>query len=289
MKKGLKFILRKLFWGFSRHLLSDKNYAKVRYWIELDEWPRIDNPQKFTEKIQYIKLYEQSEMRKKAANRLKVRDYVEKKIGGKYLIPLHDVFETLSEERWKSLPKQFVLKANHGSQMIKIVHAKNEEDYSEIYKVTEEWKRFDYAKFGRERIYEDVQRILLTEKLLMDSEGEIPNDYKFFCFHGKVELIQIDFGRFGEHTRKFLDSDFKEIDTKVLYPTYIGHVKKPANLDEAIEVAEKLSSEFNFIRVDLYLLDESIYFGELTNYPGNGFQPFEPESMEYKIGAKLNL
>lgn len=284
-----KYLLRKLFWGFFRHTMSDESYLKFRYWLELDAWPNLENPQKFTEKIQYLKLHEQSGLRKKVANRTEVRSYVEEKIGSDFLIPLIGIYDELTPEIWDSLPDQFVLKANHGSAMLKIVFDKSDENYSEIYELTEGWKISNYAQFGRERVYEGIPRTIVVEQLLLNSNQTIPADYKFFCFDGRVEIIQVDIDRFHNQKRKLLNRDFKEVDATILHPKYEEKLERPANLDEAIEVAEKLSADFNFIRVDLYLLENQIYFGELTNYPGNGFQPFQPESMEYKVGALLEL
>lgn len=284
-----KYLLRKLFWGFLRYLMSDESYLKFRYWLELDEWPDLDQPKKFTEKIQYLKLNEQSGLRTIVANRTTAREYVKEKVGGDYLIPLIGIYDEVTPEIWDALPKQFVLKANQGSAMLKIVFDKTQENYEEVYNQTEKWKDFDYAQFGRERVYEGIPRSMVAEQLLLDENQTIPADYKFFCFHGRVEIIQVDIDRFNNQKRKLLDRDFNEIDTTILHPRYEGKIERPSNLDEAINIAEKLSADFNFIRVDLYLLENQIYFGELTNYPGNGFQPFQPESMEYKVGDLLQL
>lgn len=269
--------------------MSDESYLKFRYWLELDEWPDLEKPQKFTEKIQYLKLHEQSGLRKKVANRTEVRSFVKEKIGSDYLIPLIGIYKELTPDIWNSLPGQFVLKANHGSAMLKIVYDKTQVNYDEVYNQTEKWKDFDYAQFGRERVYEGIPRTIVAEELLLDSNLTIPADYKFFCFDGHVEIIQVDIDRFNNQKRKLLDRDFNEIDATILHPKYEEQLVRPENLDEAIKIAEKLSADFNFIRVDLYLLENQIYFGELTNYPGNGFQPFQPESMEYKVGALLEL
>lgn len=284
-----KPILRKLFWGGLRHLLSDKQYAKMRYWLELDMVPDIDNPKRFTEKIQYIKLYDRTPLRQKIADRTQVRQYVAQKAGKEYLIPLIGVCKKLTPDIWRTLPGQFVLKANHGCGMLKIVFDKQEEDFEEVRKLTESWKEFDYATFGREWAYRGLPRTIVAEKLLLDTSQNIPNDYKFFCFNGRVEIIQIDFDRFGDQKRNLYDRNFNQLDAKLLYPNYEGEVSKPANLHEAITVAENLSSELNFVRVDLYLLNDKIYFGELTNYPGNGFVPFQPTAKEYEIGSLLKL
>lgn len=289
MQKILKSILVKLFWGFLRHILSDEWYAKIRYRMELNEWPNIKNPEKFTEKIQYLKLYERTAFRKKIADRTAVRSYVAAKAGENYLIPLIGTFNTLTETIWEALPSQFVLKANHGCGMVQLVQNKKNEAYDDIYRHTEKWKQFDYARFGREWVYKGLARTIIAENLLLDKDNLIPNDYKFFCLDGSVELIQVDFDRFGKQQRNLYDRDFKELDATLLYPKYRAKVQKPDNLDEAIKLAETLAADLNFIRVDLYLLKNQIYFGELTNYPGNGFVPFSPESFEYQMGSLLKL
>lgn len=289
MKELLHPVLSKLFWGIFRHFLSDKGYAKLRYWLELNEWPDMGGPQKFTEKIQYIKLYERTDIRRRVADRMKVRSFVTEKVGEEHLIPLIDTFDTLTVAAWKSLPPQFVLKANHGCGMISIVFDKEQEEFEDIQQQTESWRRTNYFTIGREWVYKDLPRFILAEELLLNADGEIPNDYKFFCFNGRVKLIQIDYDRFGTQKRNLFDRDFNQIEGRLLYPPHPGEPPEPAHLNKAIEVAEKLSAPFNFIRVDLYLLNDGIYFGEMTNYPGNGFVPFEPETLEYKMGSWLDL
>ena len=285
----MKFILSKLFWGFLRYFLSDAQYASFRYWLELEELPDLKNPQAFTEKIQYIKLYERTELRKLVADRIRVREFVSERTGDNHLIPLIGNYEELTRNVWDSLPDQFVLKANHGCGMLEIVKDKQITNYRRIYRETEKWKQTDYSKIGREWVYKNLPRTIVAEDLLLDTTGSIPEDYKFFCFHGQVKIIQIDFNRFGDQRRNLYDKEFNLLDATLLYPNYDRPVEKPDNLEQAIEIAETLSAAFNFIRVDLYLMENNIYFGELTNYPGNGFVQFSPKSFDYKIGSLLKL
>lgn len=284
-----KTIASKLFWGLFRHFLSDKLYAKVRYRLEMDRPLNLASPKRFTEKIQYIKLYERTNLRQQVADRTQVREYVARKAGEEYLIPLLGVFDELTPENWENLPSQFVLKANHGCGMLEIVKDKDRADYQTVRKKSERWKSTNYYRIGREWVYKDIPRTIVAEKLILDSSGSIPSDYKFFCFDGQVEVIQVDIGRFNDQKRNLYDRNFNRLQAKLLYPNFEGSPDKPARLDEAIDVAEKLSAGFNFIRVDLYVLENHVYFGELTNYPGNGFIPFEPDEMEYKMGSLLKL
>lgn len=285
----IKPILNKLFWGGFRHLLSDKQYGRFRYWLELDQWPDLKNPQSFSEKIQYIKLHQRTELRQRVADRNRVRTFVAEKVGEELLIPLIGNVGEISEKVWESLPNQFVLKANHGCGMVEIVQDKSSRNVEEVQQLTQKWQQFDYYQFGREWVYKNIPRTIVVEELLKNTDGEIPEDYKFFCFDGKVEVIQIDFDRFGKHTRNLYDRDFNLLPAKLLYPNKTQPVKKHPLLEKAIETAEKLSADFDFIRVDLFLLDQQIYFGELTNYPGNGFAKFNPISFDEELGEKWQI
>src|SRR5680860_142674 len=130
LKNLCKSVLRKCFWGFLRYFLSDRQYIKLRYWLELDRLPNLEHPTRFTEKIQFLKLHQCSDLRRLIANRVTVRDYVEEKVGASYLIPLMGTFEGITPNDWQRLPAQFVLKANHGCGMVRIVRDKTKENYA---------------------------------------------------------------------------------------------------------------------------------------------------------------
>lgn len=283
------WIQKKVFWGVLRHWVSDRKYAELRYRIEQSQPLNLEEPARFTEKIQWIKLYERTELRKKVADRLKARYYIAKKVGEQYLIPLIDQFEELTPEIWEALPGQFVLKANHGCGMVEIVQDKSIARYTEVKDETHSWQQTEYFNVGREWVYKGLPRTLMAEKLLKDEDGEIPCDYKFFCFHGRVEIIQVDIDRFGDQKRNLYDRNFNRMKGRLLYPNYNGMLPKPGNLDQAIHTAETLAEEFSFLRVDLYLEEDQVKVGELTNYPGNGFIHFEPESLELWAGSLLKL
>ncbi|MEX2463331.1 MAG: ATP-grasp fold amidoligase family protein [Balneolaceae bacterium] len=284
-----KKLQNKLFWGGLRHLLSDRQYALIRYRLELGFFPDLMNPKWLSEKIQYLKLYERTEQRREVADRIRVRDFVHKRVGESILIPQLGVYKKLNRTVWEELPNQFVLKASHGSGFIRIVNNKEKENFEEINREVNRWLNTDYYKFGREWVYKGLERLLIVEKLLLDRNNQIPADYKFYCFDGKVELIQVDIGRFTDQQRFFFDRSFNPVDVKLYYPEGDQTPEKPKTLNEGIRIAEKLSETFNFIRVDLFLLDDHVWFGEMTNYPANGFRAFEPVSVELEMGRKLRL
>ncbi len=285
----IKLILNKLFWGFIRHFLSDKQYAKSRYWLTTGSKLNLAKPETFSEKINWLKLYDRTKLRKRVADRMEVRQFVKERIGAEYLIPLVGAYDKITSNIWEQLPDQFVLKANHGSGMIRIVKDKKKENLQTIVELTEEWKRTDYSTFGREWVYRELPRTIIVEELLLTGEGDVPEDFKFFCYHGRVEFIQVDFDRYTDQKRNFYDRSFNKVDMRLLHDNYQGDVDKPEKLNKAVEIAEKLSSDFNFIRVDLYLMKQRVYFGEMTNFPGNGFEPFIPDHYDLLFGSLLKL
>jgi len=285
----LKKILHKLFWGIFRHFVTDKQYAQIRFWLEHDRLPNLENPATFNEKIQYIKLYERTELRKMAADRVRVRSYVKEKIGERYLIPLHGVFDSLTEEAWNSLPSQFVLKANHGCGWVEIVQNKAGASFQKIRNETDKWLKSGYYKIGREWVYKNLPRKLIAEKLILNEKENIPKDFKFFCFNGRVKVIQVDAGRFSAQRRNLYDRHFNRLDAQIIFEPIEEKISRPGQLEKAIGLAETLAKEYSFIRVDLFLPGDDIFFGELTNYPGNGFADMNPPSFEIYLGKFLNI
>ena len=283
----LNFILKKFFWGGLRHFLSDKRYIKIRYKLEFGFWPDLKNPKRFSEKIQVLKLYDRTQLRRIAADRLEVRKYVSKKIGDSYLIPLIGSFKYLDEDIWEELPSSFVLKASHGSGMVCMIHQKEEEEHKTILRTANGWMKVDYYRFGREWVYKGLHRFILAEELILDENENVPSDFKFFCFQGQVKLVQVDIDRFGTQKRNLYDEQFNLLDAGLHHEVGEDKIKKPALFEEAKNIAEVLSAEFSFIRVDLYILPERIYFGELTNFPGNGFERFHPDEFDFVAGDML--
>lgn len=284
-----QWLLNKIFWGGFRHVLTDRQYARIRYCLIHGHFPNIENSVYLSEKIQYLKLYERTVLRKCVADRMLVRDFVKERVGEIHLIPQIAVFKKLNRSEWDSLPQKFVLKASHGSGFIRIVKDKTGEKFEEILAETDQWLSTDYYKFGREWVYKGLERVLIAEELLLDESGNVPSDYKFYCFDGKVKLIQVDIDRFNGQKRFLFNRSFEPLDATLYYPAGENSPDKPRELDDAIRIAEQLSEEFNFIRVDLYVMAGRIFFGEMTNYPANGFQVFEPESYEIEMGNHLKL
>lgn len=266
--------------------LPDEIMNKVLFYYKSKYWPNFKNPKSFNEKINHIKLYSNNTLRKLVADRLKVRDYVREKAPECHLINILWSGETFTKNDYESLPQEFVIKANHGSGMVMVID-KSKDSYDAIFIETEKWKKLDYGKITRQFVYKDLPKTIIVEEFINFDSKVVP-DYKFMCINGKVEFIQVDLDRFEDHSRNLYDENFERINGILEYKQG-EDISKPKLFEEAKKIALKLSEEFDFLRVDLYILDDVIYFGELTNTSGNGYDRFYPKELDFKFGSKISF
>ncbi|MEJ6122125.1 hypothetical protein MT390_09650 [Vibrio sp. 2-Bac 85] len=259
------------------------------YIIRQKKIPNLFKPRTLTDKILYLKLrpqHAQSNIRRLVSDRVKSRDYVSRLSKNCQLINLLWSGKSFKVDDWESLPRKFVIKANHGSKMVMIID-KHKDSYSDVSSIVHSWLDLDYYKKGKEWVYKDLDRLLVVEEFI-EFDGGVPPDYKFFCLNGKVHFIQVDLDRYNGHSRNIYSKNFELLDVKYNFDR--GYDIEPPNLlNEAIKIAEDLSSELDFIRVDLYILENKIYFGELTNFPGNCLEKFTPNQFDLDMGNLLVL
>lgn len=282
-------------WNFFLKIIPSKIYLKQVYSKNFNKKLNLNDPQRFTEKIQWKKLYDHNPLYTKCADKYLVREYVKEKIGEKYLIPLLYQTDKPEEIPFDKLPLPYIIKANHGCGWNIIIRDRKDIHKKEIISKCRNWLKSNIYFIGREWQYKDIKPRVLIEKLILDERGLIPEDYKFQCFGGKVEFIQVDTDRFDNHKKSFYDSNWKFLPfvwctQKNNKPTFEADnkINKPKNLKKMVKIAEKLSKDFDFVRVDLYFIDNKIYFGELTFTPSSGLDIFFPEKYNLIYGKKLN-
>lgn len=125
-----------------------------------------------------------------------------------------------------------------------------------------------------------------------NNENDDLIDYKFFCFNGVPKFCQVIRGRNTNESIDFYDMNWVHQDfvgLNVECKNGVTPIKKPENLDKMIDISKKLSVGIPFVRVDLYLINGIIYFGELTFYPGSGFGSFQPKKWDYILGEFIKL
>lgn len=280
-------VLRKL-----NFLFPDKLYLTLLYRAEMRKWINWKSPQTFTEKLQWLKIYDFKPEYTSLVDKYAVKDYVAGIIGQEHIIPTLGVWDRVEDIDWDSLPDQFVLKTTHGGGGggVVICSDKSTLDIRKAKKKLAMSMRCNAGSVFREKPYLKVRRRIIAENFLTNTGNEL-KDYKFFCFDGKVKLFKVDFGRFVEHHANYYSPDgillpFGEIGIEPQY----NHVEvMPVNLTKMINIAERLSNGLKFLRVDLYNVEEKIYFGELTFYPAGGFGEFSPKEWNSRLGDLINI
>lgn len=251
----------------------------------------LDNPQKYTEKVQYAKLYLNSPMKTKLADKYLVRDWVTEKIGSDYLIPLLGAWDNFSEINFEELPNRFVLKFNSGSDTSMIVNDKEKFDFKDAKKKFDHWVKTNFGYYKDIQLhYKEIKPKIIAEEYIEDANGHLP-EFKFFCFDGKVYYCWFIMSENGEEYRNVYDLNWnlQEWNINKIYKNYPESLPKPKNFDEMVEIAEILSQGFSHVRVDLYNVDNKIYFGEMTFTSGGGYSLIYPEEYNYRLGDLWDL
>ena len=271
--------------------LDDKKYI-IEHQFEraVGYKPNIDNPKSFNEKLQWLKLYNEDPLLTKCADKYLVRDYVKEKIGEEYLIPLLGVWDSPDEIDFDKLPNQFVLKVNWGSGQNIIVKDKSKLDIKEAKAKLKEWLKphSNHYYFGFEWCYKNIQPKIIAEKYIEQIDGNLL-DYKIFCNNGNPSFLFVGIDRHKDLKFNFYDLDFNLLPFKQHYDVSNKKIPKPECFQEMLNVAKNLSKDFLHARIDLFLIGNKIYFGEITFYHFNGLEAFEPVEWDYKLGEMLTL
>lgn len=276
----------------SNSLWPDKLYLKILYRLKLGHKLDLKNPQTFTEKIQWLKLYDRKDEYTHLVDKAAVKDIVGRKMGFKYIIPTIGEWNNVEEIEWEKLPNQFVLKTTHGGGSGGVVICKDKKSFNREVakkKLKNSLKNCIYKSF-REWPYKNVPRKIIAEKFISLGKNKDLADYKIFCFNGEPKFIEVDFDRFVNHKRNLYDIDWNLLPFEMAFDSQEDkEIPKPHNLKELLDIARTLADNKKLVRVDLYIIENNIYFGETTFYPDGGFGRFNPPKYDEIIGKMLNL
>lgn len=286
---------------------SVKNYIKKHtperyrvshyYYQKTGRTINLRSPQRFSEKLGWYKLYYRDELMRKCTDKAAVRDYVESAGYGNLLNECYGIYDNAEDIEWDKLPRQFAIKntlggSNWGNTL---VFDKETLNIDELEKVVKQWLSISasFKSPAGEWVYEKQKPRIIVEKLLISSPQEDLPDYKFFCFNGKVFCSYL-MRNYTMHPKEgenaFLDRDYKLLPvSRTDYKRIKEQPPKPKNYEKMIEIAETLSKPFPHARVDLYNLDGTIIFGELTFFTNSGVIPFDPDLFDYEMGDAFTL
>jgi hypothetical protein len=271
-------------------VFPDNLYYRFKYLFSTRQILHLKHPRSFNEKIQWIKCYDHNPLYTQCADKYAVREFVKERIGEEHLIPLFGVWERAEDIDFEKLPSQFVLKCNHDSGSVVICKDKAKLDLVATRKhLAGCLERDYYATTAREWAYQDIPRKIVAESLLQAENGNVPSDYKIYCFNGKPQYTLLITGRFQNVHESFYDAEWNLMPFSTGYaPTKIPE-SKPPQLNRLLEIAAQIAAGFPFTRIDLYVVKGKIYFGEMTWYPMGGYLPFKPKKYDLELGNLLQL
>lgn len=252
--------------------------------------PDLRNPQKFSEKMQWMKLHYRNDLMPVVGDKYAVRQYLAD-LGYSYLLnDLIAVYDNISQFRPDQLPESFVLKATHSSGWNLIVPDKSKQPWGINRKLMQYWLTHDIAWDGREWHYGLMKPRIVCERYLTDETGGLM-DYKFYCMNGRVRFMQLNVGRNTENsTQNYYDLDWHLLPFGKSQPHNPDiHAGRPHHFDEMVRLATELSKPFPYVRIDFYETDNRVYFGEFTFFPCSGMPDFIPAEYDDVVGRMLTL
>ncbi len=277
--------------GRKTELVPDRLYLKAYYYHVFRTKLDLLNPTTFNEKLQWLKINNRKDIYCTMVDKYEAKEYVSNIIGEEYIIPTLGVWDSFDEIDFDALPMQFVLKCTHDSAGIVIVKDKSSLNLQDTKSKINRCLKRNYYCGGREWPYKNVQHRILAEKYMKDDSTGDLRDYKFFCFNGKVKYYKVDFDRFVCHRANYYDvnDNIMEFGEAICPPDPTKDIVLPKTIEKMKILAEKLSQDCPFLRVDFYDVNGKIYFGELTFYPDSGFGKIIPNVWDEKLGRLINI
>ena len=287
LKSPRKLILTLGVRGWFRWI-PDKPYLKFLYWGEMGKKLNLKNPRTFSEKLQWLKLYDRRPEYNIYVDKYAVRSYIANTIGEEYLIPLIGVYDSVSEINWDILPNKFVLKCTHGSNANLICIDKDKIDIKEYELKLNRFMKRNWYWHGREWPYKNVKPRIICEEFISETDNT-PDDYKVLCFNGKAKIINVHMDRYGDYKIDNYDRNWKKITYAKDGPMSDLIYKKPKEFEKMIQFSELLASDIPHVRIDWFIVKDRLFFGEITLYEASGFDHFDNPDDDYLLGSWINL
>lgn len=264
---------------------------KARFKEMMGREPDLENPKRFTDKLEWLKAYDSTFLKTYCADKITAREYVKEKIGKDISIPLIGIYDKFDDIDFSKVPKDYVMKTNHGSHTNIIVKNGNINKNSARQKFNE-WLSNDWTWWGYEMFYKPIPRKIIIENFMTDGNVAL-TDYKFLCFNGTPRYCQAMTDRGTNHmVVNYYDMNWqpcKDISRLDLPANYNKINEKPKTFEEMKEYASVLSKDFKFVRVDFYEIDEKVYFGELTFIPAASYLKYKNKKTDFELGDLLKL
>lgn len=279
------FVLRSI------RFIPKKLIIKFQYFLKLKRFPKLNKPERYTEKLQWYKLNYRNDLMTKCADKYLVREYVSSKEYSHILNELIFVTDDVEDLDLSKLPEEFVIKTTNGCGSNYFCSNITENELNAIKKKLKWWMKQNLYYFGLEWSYKNIKPRIIVERTLVDKFNKYDgiNDYKFICTNGEPHYVVLDVDRAIGHKRNIYNMNWELQEVSTDYPNIQGDVSCPKNFEEMKNIARKLSEGFPHVRIDLYNIDGKVYFGEMTFYPWTGYVQFKPDNFDFVLGGLFEL
>ena len=280
------------------HIMGEKRrdiyITKRKYFRIFGREINLENPETLNEKIQWLKLNNRESFHTICADKLAARE-IWKSFGEEHLIPLlfytYD-WKAITYDRIPEVP--CIIKCNTGCGQYEIIRNKEKVDISKLQQKCRRWLVGNYYYKSQEWQYKNIKPCILVEKLLLDKNGHIPNDYKLHFINGELQFVYCSIDREGKNYRSIYSPEWKRINMEwVERESHRGMVGDdiacPESFGDMVSIGIQIAQKFKYVRVDFYDVDGKMYYGEITLHHGSGYDTFEPEEWDLYYGNKLKL
>jgi hypothetical protein len=272
-----------------KYFLDEMAYTRNKFKKEIGRELDLDNPIAYNDKLHWLKFNWRNNLATLCSDKYLARGYVRDKGFGDILNDVYGIYDSVHEINIEDFPEKFVLKANHGSGWNSICTDKNSYDWKkEKYRLCT-WMKLNYYYKNMEWVYKNITPKILCEKFLEEDDTILPTDYKIFCFNGEPKFTYVCVDRDTNVKYDYYDLEW------VKHPIAKGAqnsnkiLPKPFNYEYMLEISKTLSEPFPHARIDLYEVSGKVVFGEITMYPSDGLDKFDPEEQDFIIGEMLEL
>ena len=276
---------------FKEWCISQKDKVKQQFRQIMGYNLNLENPKTISEKLNWLKVYDSTFLKTFCSDKLKVREYVKDKIDKDLFLPVLGIYDKFEQIDFSKLPKDYVIKCNHGSGM-NIIVKDGKIDKADAKRKIDRWMQTDYLHL-LEFHYKPIQKKIFIEQYAENLGKGSLTDYKFICFNGQVKYLQVINGRFTNNLHfNYYTPDFipmKDVSWNLHPARYDLIDNKPKSFDEMIKISNELCKEFKCVRVDFYEIEGKPYLSELTFIPAGGFIKYKNKNTEFELGKLLEL
>ncbi len=273
--------------------VPDSIYVKILYKAMTGETLHLRKPTTYNEKLQWLKIHDRKPEYQQMVDKYEVRQYIKDLFGEEYLIPCYGVYDSFDQIDFETLPEQFVLKCTHDSGSVIICTDKSNFSIDDAKEKLSKAMTKNYYYTYREWPYKNVTPRIIAEKYMVDESGDDLKDYKIMCFNGQAQIIETHENRFTEgktHTQTFYTRDWEKLQIVQEGLSPVAEKReKPILMDKMIEMSETIAKDMFHARIDWYIIESKIYFGEITFYDGSGFEKFPKKEDDLFLGSLLDI